>query len=67
MRKLTYQLAEAETGTWRLIFKPDELDLYVEFKRPGVRPKLRDRMSVDDLFAFLSDAMGRMGGATIAG
>jgi hypothetical protein len=34
---LTRNLASDETGTWRIVFTPEERHLYIEFKRVGRR------------------------------
>ncbi|MER8959282.1 hypothetical protein [Mesorhizobium sp. M0701] len=51
MTVLAYSLAHDNRGSWRLIFVPDELHLYVEFGPPDADTDPVDWMSVDDFLA----------------
>ncbi|MER8387332.1 hypothetical protein NKH14_17745 [Mesorhizobium sp. M1380] len=52
MPVLAYSLANDIKGSWRIVFVPDELHLYVEFRPPGADPDPADWMSVDDFLAW---------------
>jgi hypothetical protein len=45
---LIRNLASDETGTWRIVFTPEERHLYIEFKRVGRRSNVRDWITFDD-------------------
>ncbi|MER8555915.1 hypothetical protein NKH37_27745 [Mesorhizobium sp. M1217] len=51
MTAIAYSLASDIKGSWRIVFVPDELHLYVEFSQPGADPDPSDWMSVDDFLA----------------
>ncbi|MER9079976.1 hypothetical protein [Mesorhizobium sp. M0895] len=48
MTVLAYSLADNIQGTWRVVFVPHELHLYVEFSQPGAGTNPVNWMSVDD-------------------
>ncbi|MER8967264.1 hypothetical protein NKI25_16320 [Mesorhizobium sp. M0808] len=52
MTVLAYSLAADAKGTWRLVFVPDDLHLYVEFSRPNVESNPVNWLSVDDFLAW---------------
>ncbi|MER9714568.1 hypothetical protein NKJ13_31080 [Mesorhizobium sp. M0174] len=48
MTAIAYNLANDIKGSWRVVFVPDELHLYVEFSQPDADTNPVDWMSVDD-------------------
>ncbi|MER8583069.1 hypothetical protein NKG95_30940 [Mesorhizobium sp. M1423] len=54
MTVLAYSLAADAKGTWRLVFVPDDLHLYVEFSRPNAESNPVNWLNVDDFFAWQS-------------
>ncbi|MER9829147.1 hypothetical protein NKJ51_12270 [Mesorhizobium sp. M0134] len=52
MTVLTYKLASDIKGTWRVVFVPDELHLYVEFRSPDPGTDPAAWMSVDDFLVW---------------
>ncbi|WP_214476124.1 hypothetical protein [Mesorhizobium sp. dw_380] len=52
MTSLTCTLAADANGTWRVVFVPGDLHLYVEFKLPQAGSDPVDWMSVDDFLAW---------------
>ncbi|MER8948804.1 hypothetical protein [Mesorhizobium sp. M0207] len=52
MAVLAYNLANDIKGSWRVVFVPDELHLYVEFSQPDADTNPADWMSVDDFLAW---------------
>ncbi|MER8455871.1 hypothetical protein NKH24_06990 [Mesorhizobium sp. M1300] len=51
MTVLAYSLASDIKGSWRIVFVPDELHLYVEFSPSDADTDPADWMSVDDFLA----------------
>ncbi|MER9270457.1 hypothetical protein [Mesorhizobium sp. M0643] len=51
MTVLAYNLANDIKSSWRVVFVPDELHLYVEFCPPDAETDPADWMSVDDFLA----------------
>ncbi|MER8779140.1 hypothetical protein [Mesorhizobium sp. M0977] len=51
MTVLAYNLANDIKGSWRVVFVPDKLHLYVEFSQPDADINPVDWMSVDDFLA----------------
>ncbi|MER8793984.1 hypothetical protein NKH75_07215 [Mesorhizobium sp. M0984] len=51
MTVLAYSLADDIQGSWRVVFVPDELHLYVEFRELDADTDPVDWMSVDDFLA----------------
>ncbi|MER9217145.1 hypothetical protein NKI54_35215 [Mesorhizobium sp. M0663] len=52
MTVLAYNLAADAKGTWRVVFVPEDLHLYVEFSRPNAESNPVDWLSVDDFLAW---------------
>ncbi|ESW73560.1 hypothetical protein X772_33285 [Mesorhizobium sp. LSJC280B00] len=52
MTAIAYNLANDIKGSWRVVFVPDELHLYVEFSQPDADTNPVDWMSVDDFLAW---------------
>ncbi|MER9868567.1 hypothetical protein NKJ35_15450 [Mesorhizobium sp. M0136] len=52
MTVLAYSLAADAQGTWRIVFVPDDLHLYVEFSRPNAGSNPVHWQSVDDFLAW---------------
>ncbi|MER8529314.1 MULTISPECIES: hypothetical protein [unclassified Mesorhizobium] len=51
MTVIAHSIASDPHGTWRVVFLPEELHLYVEFNRPGAGTNPVDWMSLDDFLA----------------
>ncbi|MER8862545.1 hypothetical protein NKI19_02335 [Mesorhizobium sp. M0751] len=52
MTVLAHCLAADVDGSWRVVFVPDELHLYVEFREAGDTTNPVDWMSLDDFLAW---------------